>query len=87
MDFIDEEQRALLQLAQDADEILGAAQGWATGHFQRCADFFGQSHGQGGLAEARQTREKQVFESFLTSCRGSNHQLQRLEQIFLAEKL
>ena len=64
VNFVDEEHIPFTQVSENPDQIPPFFKGRARRHGQGSAHFIGDDMGQGGLAQARRSMEKNVFQGF-----------------------
>ena len=87
VDFINEENVALLQVREDACEVTGALDLRAAGRVQLRADRAGDEIGQRGLAEAGRAAEQHVIQRLTAHFGRLDHDEQLFLHLCLAVKL
>ena len=87
MDFVDEEDRAFLDVGQKRQQVGGLRQGRPAGHLDRRAQFVRQHRGERGLAEPRRAVEENVAERLLEFLRRVDRDRQPPGDCLLADHL
>ena len=87
VDFVDEEDVALLQVGQDAGQVSGAVDLRAAGGVQFGAHGVGDEVGQRSLAQAGRAAEQHVVQGFSAHLRSLHHHEQLFFDLGLAVKL
>ena len=87
VDLVEEEHLALGELREDGREVAGVLNRRAAGDAQRRVHLGRDDHGEGGLAEARRTRQQHVVGSAATLPSPIENQRQLLAHPFLADEL
>ena len=85
MNLVDEEDVALFERRQDADEILGLLQRRSAGRAKVRAELARDESGQRRLAEARRTVEQHVLERFAAPLGGVDRDAQIFDDPFLPD--
>ena len=70
MDFVDEQDRAFLDVGQKRQQVGRLRQGGAAGHLDRRAQFVGQHGGEGRLAQSGRAVEQDVRQRLLEFLAG-----------------
>ena len=84
MDFVNEQDVALLEVGQQAGEVAGFLDGRAAGALEVGAHGLGEDVGQGGLAEAGRAAEQDVVDGFLPAFGRGDGDFQALLDLELA---
>ena len=86
VDFIDEEDVAMLEVGEDAHEVGGADEGGAGGDFWRgTVHFVGDDVGEGGFAQAGGAGEEDVLHRFFAVLGGFDGDADALDEFGLAD--
>ena len=86
VDFVDEEDVALLEIGEQAGEVAGLFDHRAGGHAHVLAELVAEDEGEGRLAEAGRAGEEDVIQRLAAALGGAHHDLQPLDRLRLARR-
>jgi hypothetical protein len=87
MDFVDEENIAMLEAGECGDKIRAFGESGAGLEHDAGAHLFGDDMGEGGFAEAGWAVEQEMFQRFAAALSGLECDAQAFDEFFLAHEL